>query len=118
MLWAGINNDSDDDGYNCHGAIYYSGEWKTRTYAGKLLDKYPNIVHIVHQEGAKSAIDNIVKMTNIMRSTIDGVELIQYRVGYILHIHGGIYLDNILFLFDDNDSICGHIFEEDRYLVP
>ena len=28
----------------------------------------------------------------------DGFELIQFRVGYILNIHGGIYLNNILFL--------------------
>ena len=36
----------------------------------------------------------------------DGFELIQFRVGYILNMDGGIYLDNFLFLFQDNDSVC------------
>ena len=31
----------------------------------------------------------------------DGFELIQFRVGYILNMDGGIYLDNLLFLFGD-----------------
>ncbi len=46
----------------------------------------------------------------------DGFELIQYRVGSVLF--GSIYLENMLFLFDANDSVAGHIFEEDGYLVP
>lgn len=46
----------------------------------------------------------------------DWFELIQFRVGYILNMDGGIYLDNLLFLFEDNDSVCAQIlFEENGF---
>ena len=65
-------------------------------------------------------ITTLVTLINIgdYISIDNGFELIQFRVGFILNMDGGIYLDNLLFLFGDNDSICAQIFEENGYLVP
>ena len=65
-------------------------------------------------------ITTLVNLINIgdYISIDNGFELIQFRVGFILNMDGGIYLDNLLFLFGDNDAICAQIFEENGYLVP
>ena len=49
-------------------------------------------------------ITTLVTLINIgdYISIDDGFELIQFRVGYIFNMDGGIYLDNLLFLFKNN----------------
>ena len=49
-------------------------------------------------------ITTLVNLINIgdYISIDNGFELIQFRVGYIFNMDGGIYLDNLLFLFKNN----------------
>ena len=49
-------------------------------------------------------ITTLVTLINIgdYISIDNGFELIQFRVGFILNMDGGIYLDNLLFLFKNN----------------